>query len=185
MKQIIALVATAAVSASMFAQGIDKRDIIIEPNPNEQEQCCMDAPKPACPFEGIKLSDKQKDALKALDESRKADFEKKMADKRAERDAKKAQKIAEKNNKKEEMMKQREAAKAQREADRKEYLKKVKSILSADQYLQFLENSYVNAKEPQPQGMRHDGPRGKGPKPFRKPGERRLRPVETNPIRVE
>ena len=96
MKQIIALVATAAVSASMFAQGIDKRDIIIEPNPNEQEQCCMDAPKPACPFEGIKLSDKQKDALKALDESRKADFEKKMADKRAERDAKKAEKIAEK-----------------------------------------------------------------------------------------
>lgn len=82
------------------------------------------------PFEGINLTDKQKSELQALrDNSRaekmKAD-EKKKADKKAEM---------------KEMMEKRQNA-------RKDYLAKIKGILTPEQYVQFLENSFLNTQQP-------------------------------------
>ena len=188
-RQFIAFMAVAALSLSAMAQ-IDKRDLVI-PNPDEnacEGKCDMGEQKPACPFEGIKLSDKQKNQLKKLDDARKADCEKKMAEKKAQAEAKKA----DAQKKREEMKKQREEEKAQMLIDRKNYLKEVQQILTADQYLQFLENFYLNAPQPNmgPRGGHGPGMApGRGgkdmPKPFRKPGERRLRPVDAEPQLVK
>ena len=144
---------------------------------------CDMAPKAMCPFEGLNLSDKQKEQLKKLEADRRAECEKKAADKKAEMKAKKDEQKA----KCEEM-------KAKMEKERKADLEKIKSILTADQYVKFLENFYLNARPEGPQpGMRHGGPgmcdggkgHGKMPKPFRKPGERKLRPVEMEPQLIE
>lgn len=92
--------------------------------PAAKEQGC-----PACqrgkqynPFEGLNLTDKQQNDLKALRESRKADIKKEMSDKKADR----------------------KAMREQAQKNRKDYLAKIKGILTAEQYVQFLENSYLN-----------------------------------------
>lgn len=74
------------------------------------------------PFDGLNLSEKQQAEIKALREGCKAE----------------RQKIAEKEKAEKKEMKE------QRMKDAKEYLAKVKDILTPEQYVQFLENAYLN-----------------------------------------
>ena len=92
--------------------------------PAAKEQGCPACPlcKQYNPFEGLNLTDKQQNDLKALRESRKADIKKEMIDKKADR----------------------KAMREQAQKNRKDYLAKIKGILTAEQYVQFLENSYLN-----------------------------------------
>lgn len=112
-----------------------------------------------CPFDGLNLTAKQQESLKALNEqTMKARQE---AGKQAKADK----------------QKQHADRKAAKQAARKEYLAKVKAILTPEQYVQFLENNYVNAA-PQMKGDRkgHKGPcmgEKKGNRPDGKKGDRR------------
>lgn len=87
------------------------------------------------PFEGLNLTDKQKADLQALRPSKEARAKAKTEAK-AEKQAQRKQMVE------------------QRIQNRRDYLAKVKNILSPEQYVQFLENSYVD------QGFK-GGPRGK------------------------
>ncbi len=92
--------------------------------PAAKEQGCPACPrgKQYNPIEGLNLTDKRQNDLKALRESRKADIKKEMSDKKADR----------------------KAMREQAQKNRKDYLAKIKGILTAEQYVQFLENSYLN-----------------------------------------
>lgn len=113
----IALVLAGLMGTSAMAQ-----------SPSTPQQVAQTAPaaakanKMANPFEGLNLSEKQQAELKALREGCKAE----------------RQKIAEKERAEKKEMKE------QRKKDTKEYLAKVKEILTPDQYVQFLENAYLN-----------------------------------------
>lgn len=116
----------------------------------------LDRPQPVNPFEGINLTEQQKTALKALAEEQKQNRTKKT-------DKQKAEQKADKQKKAQERME------AQKNA-RKEYLAKVKSILTPEQYCQFLENNYVNQSqkmESNPGKKQGNGPRNGqgGPRP--------------------
>lgn len=92
-------------------------------NPNE----CK-AKRPVCnPFEGLNLTDAQKTKLEAIPNPRKVAQEMKQA---AKADSIKTDKAA---------------VKAMRKDIRSNYLRQVKDVLSADQYVTFLENYFVNA----------------------------------------
>lgn len=91
-----------------------------------------DAPS-YCPFEGLNLTDKQKSELQSIAPAKPTKEQKAQA--KAEKQAKKK-------------------AKAEcRQQARRDYLAKVKGILTPEQYLQFLENNYVNNIDRQ--GPRH------------------------------
>lgn len=81
------------------------------------------------PFEGLNLSEKQKSELKALAESRKAEMKKNDAERKARKAEDKAKK---------------QQAKADKMQARKDYLAKIKGILTPEQYVQFLENSFLD-----------------------------------------
>ena len=81
----------------------------------------------ANPFAGISLSDEQKAQLKALGEKNKAERKEK------------AQQAAEKRQANDSIKHEK------RNAERKAFLTDVKGILTADQYVTFLENFYLNA----------------------------------------
>lgn len=126
------------------------------------EQCVKEkgqkGQKP-CPFDGLNLTTKQQESIKALQEqTMKARQE---AGKQAKADK----------------QKRHDDMRATKQAARKDYLAKVKAILTPEQYVQFLENNYVNAA-PQMKGDRkgHKGPRmdeKKGQRPDGKKGDRR------------
>lgn len=78
-------------------------------------------PQGYCPFAGLNLTADQQTKLQALN----ADRQKKAKDARAN------------------AQKQRSEAKDARKNARKEYLAQVKSILTPEQYVQFLENNYT------------------------------------------
>lgn len=101
---------------------------------------CEKGDKKPCAFEGLNLTAQQQEQIKALQ----ADQQKacKQACDKAKADK---QKQAEGR---------REAGKTARQA----YLAKVKAILTPEQYVQFLENSYVNA--PAKMGNKKDGKKG-------------------------
>lgn len=80
----------------------------------------------ANPFEGMDLSDSQKEQLKQLDEKQKAD--------------RKAQAQVSKQK----MLEMRTERRAKRQAARKAYLDEVKAIIGTENYVAFLENIYVN-----------------------------------------
>lgn len=89
--------------------------------PNPVVQCadsavCTRAPRCINPFEGLNLSQDQQDKLTTL-RKEKADQNKK----------------------------DRQSRKTKAQDNRRAYLKDVKSILTPEQYVQFLENNYINA----------------------------------------
>ena len=104
--------------------------------PGEGKQHCHKAPKGACAFEGLNLTDAQKQQLQTIATPGKRVAEQQKAE-RAER---------------------MNRAKAARE----NYLKDVKAVLTPEQYVQFLENNFVNHearpgkanKNKHPKGMR-------------------------------
>lgn len=160
------IISIAVASAAIFSGTAFAQNTTTTPNAKNgaacTEQCVKDkgqkGQKP-CPFDGLNLTTKQQESLKALNEqTMKARQE---AGKQAKADKQKQQA-------------DRMAAK---QAARKEYLAKVKAILTPEQYVQFLENNYVNAA-PQMKGDRkgHKGSRmdqQKGNRPDGKKGDRR------------
>lgn len=127
MKKIfIALSVIAAASFGVNAQNnSDKTACPQAPGCNVKagDKSCCTAPNP---FEGLNLTEQQQ---KKIDELRQANRQQKLANdsiRKANRD----QKMRDFKNK------------------RSEYLKSVKAILTPEQYVQYLENSYVNSPAP-------------------------------------
>lgn len=86
---------------------------------NAQQQCDRPCPQArACEFEGLNLTDAQKEQIKALKSEQ-------VSKRQAERDANKAKKADRKQS---------------RLDERKAYLAKVKAVLTPEQYVQYLEN---------------------------------------------
>lgn len=95
----------------------------------ENTQCTKDFKKgdrATCIFEGLTLSDTQKDQLKQLNE-------KQLADRKARKEALRADR--QRND---------STMRAERRASKKAYLEEVKAIIGPDQYVVFLENFYLN-----------------------------------------
>lgn len=141
MKKQILTIAIAAIAlctaTTTFAKDSKKSDKATT------SECCapqgneMKAPRPACPFEGIQLTDAQKAKLAEI----KAPGQQQME---ARRDAK-----AERRLNRDSIAK----------ADRSNYLTNVKAVLTPEQYVQFLENTFVNQPN-QPAPGRNGGMRG-------------------------
>ena len=104
-----------------------------------------DAPNP---FEGLNLTEQQKTKLQEL---KKADMEQKKQLKEQQKQLKEKKQAEAKANK--------DARKQQRTKERRDYLAKIKSILTPEQYIQFLENNFVNKVDKQ--GPRKGGKDGK------------------------
>lgn len=107
----------------------------------------------ANPFEGIDLSDEQKTKLKELQASLRPEPVKMTEEEKASlTDEQKKQ--------------MKEEQKAKRENFRKDYLAGVKEILTPDQYVKFLENSYLqsgNNFDPRAAGRKMVDPRNNRP----------------------
>lgn len=142
----IALFSTAAFAQDAKPQRSGQKNTAECCKANENKECIQ-----MLMFDGIQLTDSQKDQLKAIASPAKA---------RQERDRKAKQEC-----------------KAAAKQDRQNYLNSVKSVLTPEQYTQFLENSFINAP-----AKRHDR---KGQ--CRKGGDRRLdgkqRPASDNASR--
>lgn len=132
-KIVIATLALAACVGTTFAQ-----------QPAENKACCTTGNAQQCdvkgrkacapnPFEGLNLTAEQQTKIDALKAECKAGREKAQADKKADR------------------QKQRTDRADARKAQRSEMLAKVKAILTPEQYVQFLENNFVNGDRA-PQG---------------------------------
>lgn len=94
------------------------------------EKCCKEKGKCINPFEGLNLTDAQKQSLKDL---KKSSCKKDSANCKAKKAECKAQ------------GKDCKADRARRMKDaRKEYLMQIKNILTPEQYQQFLENNFIN-----------------------------------------
>lgn len=103
----------------------------------ENAQCTKDCKKgdrATCIFEGLTLSDTQKDRLKQLNE-------KQLADRKARKEALRADR--QRND---------STMRAERRASKKAYLEEVKAIIGPDQYVVFLENFYLNGGHGQGNG---------------------------------
>lgn len=121
---------------------------------------CKKAERP-CPFDQVTgLTADQKAKLQALAPKKDA----------KDKDAAKAEKQA-----------KREEQKAKRDAARKEYLAGVKQILTPEQYVEFLEISFVNQGGPRKAGMQRDGHKGdkKGGPKMAKKGDMKLKGQRT------
>lgn len=139
----IALMALATAGASTAFAATDNKDSkgtcpqteCTAPGECRPEKCRPDN----CPFEGLNLTADQQAQVKALREDcakqRKADKEQLKADARKACDARKADALTK----------------------RADYLAKLKAILTPEQYVKFLENSFTNQG---PRGPKFDGPRG-------------------------
>ncbi|MCM1522394.1 MAG: hypothetical protein NC039_07060 [Muribaculaceae bacterium] len=135
MKKIIlgtTILLSSLFAGQAFAQTTAAQDAAC---PANQEQTCN---LPTCPFDGLNLTAEQQAQLKEISPCTK--------DKTDKKDKKEA----------------REERRKARETARKDYLNKVKAILTPEQYVQFLENNYVQ-QAPKHQ-VRPDG-KGNGHRP--------------------
>ncbi|MCM1519230.1 MAG: Spy/CpxP family protein refolding chaperone [Lachnoclostridium sp.] len=152
-KTILSLAILVASSTAIFAQ---------KPAKCKADSTCT----PTCElfFEGITLTPEQQTKVKSLNEARAAAAK-----------AKKDEAKAEKADAKADRMEAKAAAKDARKSERKDYLNSMKSVLTPDQYVLFLENVYVNA--PAGNGrpdMNKEGRRGDFKKDFKK-GEAKVK----------
>lgn len=138
-KNFIALSVIAAATLGVNAQNPSAKAVCPQapcPNVKAGDKARCTAPNP---FEGLNLTEQQQ---KKIDELRQATRQQKLANdsiRKANRD----QKMRDFRNK------------------RSEYLKSVKAILTPEQYVQYLENSYINAPGPRHGGKdKHFGKRG-------------------------
>lgn len=177
-KLILSLAAVAMTFGGFSAIAQDKKDGKAAKKAEQQEvkkdgkQECKEG---FCPFEGLDLTDAQKEQLKQLRESNKAEQAAKKADKKAEQAAKKADKKAEQAAKK-------EAKRDAREQAQREQLAKVKAILTPEQYVAYLENLVVmkgqnNFRQgSMPQQMRRgERPGQQGQRPGQRPDRQQQR----------
>lgn len=136
-KQIITLAFAAAglLSMNAFAQTPSNKDgkarcanrTVCEKNTQCTNPTDCKGQRPACnPFEGLNLTDAQKTKLQEIPCPRKV--------------AQEMRKAAKSEN----VKANKEAAKTMRKDVRANYLRQVKEVLSADQYVTFLENYFVN-----------------------------------------
>lgn len=113
----------------------------------ENTRCTNDFRKgdrACCIFEGLTLSDTQKDQLKQLNE-------KQLANRKARKEALRA-----------ERQRNDSTMRAERRASKKAYLEEVKAIIGPDQYVVFLENFYLNSGQSNGHGKAIRGQKGHG-----------------------
>lgn len=129
----LALIAISAFTFSSVAQTqANVKNTATEQSKCDKKQC----DKQICnPFEGMNLSDSQKEQLKKLNETRRAQRTEKAK--------------AHKEQQKADRAKRAEARKAEKRA----YLQNVKSIIGTENYVTYLENMVIN-------GDRHKGHKG-------------------------
>lgn len=113
----------------------------------ENTRCTKDfkiGDRACCIFEGLTLSDTQKDQLKQLNE-------KQLANRKARKEALRA-----------ERQRNDSTMRAERRASKKAYLEEVKAIIGPDQYVVFLENFYLNGGQSNGHGKAIRGQKGHG-----------------------
>lgn len=146
----LALAAVAAVS-SISASAQTPNATVCDRQCDKKENCrteCRKPGKPECnPFDGLNLTAEQQQALNAIPAPCKVMRE---ARKQCKADSTVCGNRA----------RQREVAKDVRI----NYLKQVKAVLSPEQYVQFLENTFVNQQSKGMKGGKHKGHGDKGKK---------------------
>lgn len=139
MKKKILSLALAAITLASFnsmAQTPDNAAAQQTENVGTRGRDIKKGPKMQNPFEGLDLTDAQKDQLKALREKR-------AAERKARFEAMKQQKEAGDRKR----MERKSFNDSTRMAERKKYLEEVKAIVGPDNYVIFLENFYMNNQQ--------------------------------------
>lgn len=145
---VTAMAVVAAIGFNVSAQEMDCKKDCKKDNKNKKECTRFDKMKECKdmvdPFANLNLTDKQKEQMKALRENcQKQRFEKE----KAKRDSAKAK---------------REARMKEQRQERENFLKEIKSILTAEQYVQFLENEFLKSKQDMRKGKMKGMHQGKG-----------------------
>lgn len=135
MKKLMIAMATVAMTASMAFAQTETESCCAQKDGTKTEQCPQRSGKKfdkqrVREFEGLNLTDAQKEQIKTIKEEQKTKAQ-------AARQAKQAQKAAKKEA---------------RQSARKEYLTKIKAVLTPEQYVQYLENAATRADK----GMKRD-----------------------------
>lgn len=147
MKKSILVIALSAIAAVGFNASAQQQDCKKACDKKEKKECVQDKKecrKGANVFANLNLTDDQKAKLKALRENcQKQRFEKE----KAKRDSAKAK---------------REARMKEQRQERENFLKEIKSILTAEQYVQFLENEFLKSKQDMRKGKMKGMHQGKG-----------------------
>lgn len=131
-KKVLAVVIAAATLTSFSSSAQKKFDGRRAPDSKELraigDSCRIGGP--ACnPFEGLNLTPEQQQKIDKLKKDCKASRDKERAEAREMQKA------------------ERDRKKARVKESREKYLKDIKAILTQDQYIQFLENNFVNAPQ--------------------------------------
>lgn len=153
----IAVLLASVFAVSSVAQNPSSQ-VCQTPGQCQAAQCdksqCPGKPQCLSPFAGLNLTDKQKSELEALKPS-KEQVQAQKAEAKAKKEA------------------DRQQRRDQKQQSRKDYLSKVKAILTPEQYVQFLENSYVNQA---PKGDKNKNRKdGKGSKGHRHHGNKNVK----------
>ncbi|MDE6377186.1 MAG: Spy/CpxP family protein refolding chaperone [Duncaniella sp.] len=135
----LAILLISSTGLSAFAQSADKNTKPQDKNRTEMRARKGGEPRDILkPFEGLNLTDQQKSKLQDL---KKAEMEQKKQLREQNKQLK--------EKKRAEAKAKKEAGKQARAKERRDYLAKIKSILTPEQYVQFLENNFVNKVDKQ------------------------------------